>query len=1800
MHNSIPTHQPSHFPDHYSLGAVKQFKHDTLDSAAGKLKDNYRGFHAAKKSTNNTANSHPPLQRPIKPNFKKKSSLLLNKLIHSARKEPLSGTEEPGQGQGQVLGPGLGPGVGLENFVSLPVAWNSHTLPQLLPMMRESSSKKSLGSTLPGPSSAINSSNNSIKDSSPKLSLSHFKSDIHRSGSYGGDQSELPTRGKAFNLELNLDEMQGIVRSKSEAEDETSRPDMFQEPYQLASVKDPVPPLAQKTTPGNATFSSAHSLGSTPLQSRLALALHAMVPGGWRAPDSWDVNEPVVEPEQSVDSRKKCKFDCSTEYTDGQNHDTDSDSDESKDSKPEVGEKVHVFNRTKVNAVRDAELPVLFGVNSRHWRRPEESAPQDNRNAIIRIFQTDGTFTTISCPVETTTLDMLTMVLKKFFFSLPSNYQLVLYMGRSCKVLDANEKPLRIQMDLLLLSGYTEKDDLFAMGREEISFISRFVVELILVRNLSHQEELKFAHNYVDVNLSNHDLKNIPILFHQHTYEIERLNVSDSPAIKLPEDFIQACKNLTRLNSSRNLSSKFPVTILEAPQLTHLNLEINFIHDIPPKISLLRCLTTLKLNSNQLSHLPKSFSKLKTLRSLNLSSNFFKTYPTAVNELTNLVDLDLSYNDLTELPDSLGQLVNLAKLDLCSNILCPSLPLSMKNLKSLRRINICYNELSNVDVLGDLDGLEMVFASKNKISRFSENMLNLRLVQGDKNPITHLELNESLQSLTLLDLSKAKITTIPPEFITKIPAVERLILDKNHLVDLPEEVGSLKKLEVLSLFGNTLQSLPATIGDLCALKTLDLHSNNLRSLPGTIWNLKSLVLLNVSSNILSAFPKPDELKAPKKDSSSSVNTVNAHAHPIDGIWGYTSESKLEAVDPYLALCDSLLILVLSDNRLSVDCFESISMLRSLKSLNLSYNDLLEIPEGSLLGLSRLTQLYLLGNQLTNLPADDLKTLRPLNLLYLNNNKLVSLPIELGELTNLEQLDVGSNQLKYNICNSRYDWNWHSNTNLRYLNFSGNKRFEIKQSHVTNPVTGHDFDSLLVLKNLNVLGLIDVTLTTTSVPDQSADMRIRTAASELSSLGYGVSESTGARNCVSYRDLFIQKFRGNENETLVCSFDGKWGAEKKGHRISALAKLLIVPIFTAELDKIKDESGITEAIRKTFLALNREINGTLAAKKSNSLASAHVIEEVNELDVLEDANAGCCVTMLYLKDEKLYTANIGDIEAILSRSNGDHVLLTTKHDPTLRIEFERIRAAGGYVSGGGALDNELLVSRGVGFFNFLPHTQSGPDIVSMPLTTADDMIVVATKTFWDYISYELTVDIMRQEKDDPMLAAQKLRDYAICYGAADKMAIIVLTLGEVKSRQGKLASNSLYHNLGRETDLYPRRRDRNAVTGDSALGRLEKEIDPPTGVLALIFTDIKNSTLLWDTYPVAMRSAIRIHNSIMRRQLRIVGGYEVKTEGDAFMVSFPSPTSALIWCFNVQHNLLTADWPTEILESHHCCEVTDSQGNVMYRGLSVRMGIHWGSPLCEPDVITGRMDYFGPMVNRASRISAVADGGQISVSSDFLDEITALNTIHAAIKEGKASVSEAYQGNVRAGEIIERELTSLEDIGSCYMPLGERKLKGLETPEPITLVYSTRLKYRFELANAKKPEDRLGKIFDSLTVEAIYNLRSLSLRLENLCAAIGMASHKEMVVEKQIYESTTFAKHMHDQDLAGLLNHLVTRVESCVTVLFLRQQMSVIRGTGGYIQLVNDAPVLVILLELAALVNFVRENSDKRRIELYDP
>lgn len=1784
---------------------------DADDEDARSLKDSYRGLHSSRLQKSIT-----PLTHPKRPRFKKKGGSLLGKLMYSARKDSDGGGGTPGGSKYSTDTESIGSSEANQGSSRKSSIGSGSHLPF-------SSRKNTTSNAHP---SGVKTKNKESSAKDPRLysqpsNLSQSNDESENIADVSKDgEGVLKKTSLTFDFDMNLDEMKGIVKSPNEVEP--------------SDVKGGEHDLVNRSSAGDTRQDDDADVKRTFLFSKN----NHSASGVWKAPDSWEVKPEnpnksrqrgtTLSESDSDEKEQELSFGKPSDTVEShpavqkrENLSKEGDDMQKREVSPE-GERKHSL----AHRVWNNKWPVLYG--SLNATNDYFKYLTKGPNHIIRIFKEDNTFTTILCPLETTTTELLTIVQKKFFLDSLSNYRISVYVGNSVKVLDSLEKPLKIQMGLFLLSGYSTSDNLNIIGREDLSFLCKFVLENIYLRSLTHEEEHILSRDYVDINISGLDLKNIPVIFHKHTYEIERLNVANNPSLYIPLDFVESCINLNTIIFAQNGCSRFPTNFLQSKKLKYLDLQKNYLDELPAKIGTLRNLTVLNLNSNQLSYLPKSLGKLENLETLNLSSNYFVDYPHVINELVNLKYLDLSYNDLMVIPESIGKLLSLIELNFSTNKLDKELPITFKDLVSLQKLDLRYNNLANIDVLGLLPRLQVAYLSKNKFSHFSQGFNSLNIVHLDRNPITNLQAKNSLPNLKILNLNKAKITAISADFITSIPRVEKLILDKNHIVNLPSEIGSLKNLAYLSIYSNNLNALPSNIDELVSLKYLDVHSNNLQTLPEGIWSLGSLSFLNASSNILTSFPKPPRKLSAQvlstmnfgsliSNSSQSIYPRSRHSsendlsddgkkyrdkdqeqHNVNELDDFRNNSGVRS-----SLCSSLISLSLADNRLGDDSFESISLLLELRTLNLSYNDFIEIPEGALRRFGHLSDLYLSGNELSQLPADDLENLKSLTLLFLNNNKFVSLPGEISKLSNLRNLDVGSNQLKYNISNVPYDWNWQSNRNLKYLNFSGNRRFEIKQTFTKNPDTGEDFDSLLVLKNLKVLGLIDVTITSPYVPDHSFELRIRTTASELENVGYGVADSMGMREHVSNRDIFIQKFRGNEDEVLLCAFDGKRGTVDHSHRVSGIAKSLFVPTFTEELNKIRKDEDIRDAIRKTFLAMNKYINGVLASKKKNNNHTPLNLPmaELDDLNLIDDAKAGCTVGIMYMKGKKLYVANTGDLEVLLSRNNGEHVLLSQRHHPTCRDEFERIRAAGGYVTGDGALDGDLTVSRGFGFFNYLPHTHAGPDITEIELTSLDDIIIIGTGVLWEHISYQLASDISRQEKGDPMIAAQKLRDFAISYGTTDKISVSVITLGEGNPNRSKFGSN-LYNNLARESDLLTnkKRRDRAQLsTVDNSIRKLEEEIEPPEGQLALVFTDIKNSTLLWDAYPVAMRSAIKIHNQVMRRQMRIVGGYEVKTEGDAFIVSFPSPTAALIWCFTVQRQLLTQDWPSEILDTPQCCEVKDNKGRLIYRGLSVRMGINWGAPVCELDFVTKRMDYFGPMVNRTARISSVADGGQISVSSDFLAEMKRLYEIHWKVLQDKVSIEEAYFGNVAAGNVIEKEINFLEEEGFSYFELGEMRLKGLETPEVITLVYPKSLEMRFDIfKNSLSPTENMftsTKKIGYLSEGVLNHMRALSLRLERLCntTSSGEFTGEYFARSSMGSGSTKVISALSERDAVNYLEHLVTRVENAVLALYLRQKLKKLSGQDNRIdfyelhslaELLSDIDRLFALYELQKAKN----------------
>ncbi|KAJ9637077.1 hypothetical protein H2204_005001 [Knufia peltigerae] len=230
---------------------------------------------------------------------------------------------------------------------------------------------------------------------------------------------------------------------------------------------------------------------------------------------------------------------------------------------------------------------------------------------------------------------------------------------------------------------------------------------------------------------------------------------------------------------------------------------------------------------------------------------------------------------------------------------------------------------------------------------------------------------------------------------------------------------------------------------------------------------------------------------------------------------------------------------------------------------------------------------------------------------------------------------------------------------------------------------------------------------------------------------------------------------------------------------------------------------------------------------------------------------------------------------------------------------------------------------------------------------------------------------------------------------------------------------------------------------------------PQGNLSIVFTDIVKSTAMWEKNPSAMSRAMSLHDASIRSLIERNRGYEVKQNGDGFMIAFSTAASAVQFCLDVQEDLLAEHWPVGILDLPNGQTTLDDQGHVLFRGLKLRMSAHWGTPVSNWNEIIQRMDYLGPMVNRAARFIEVTEPGQIVVSEDFLlqlqGELTSTK-VDSDSADGRArSLPEKKTTQNRLDLNVLRshnDQDKLTDQSFAIKRLGNHRFKGLDEPQTL--------------------------------------------------------------------------------------------------------------------------------------------------------
>ena len=164
--------------------------------------------------------------------------------------------------------------------------------------------------------------------------------------------------------------------------------------------------------------------------------------------------------------------------------------------------------------------------------------------------------------------------------------------------------------------------------------------------------------------------------------------------------------------------------------------------------------------------------------------------------------------------------------------------------------------------------------------------------------------------------------------------------------------------------------------------------------------------------------------------------------------------------------------------------------------------------------------------------------------------------------------------------------------------------------------------------------------------------------------------------------------------------------------------------------------------------------------------------------------------------------------------------------------------------------------------------------------------------------------------------------------------------------------------------------------------------PPSGPsAAILFTDIKSSTAMWEAAPDAMKKALKTHNNIIRSCVLAFRGYEVKTIGDSFMVAFEALADGCAFAMEVQERLAEATWPSDL-------KLPPSMESQGWKGITIRIGLHYGEVETEVGEVSGRTDYFGRTVNRAARLESVCSPGGVAIDCSLLDQVELSEGWHA--------------------------------------------------------------------------------------------------------------------------------------------------------------------------------------------------------------
>lgn len=349
------------------------------------------------------------------------------------------------------------------------------------------------------------------------------------------------------------------------------------------------------------------------------------------------------------------------------------------------------------------------------------------------------------------------------------------------------------------------------------------------------------------------------------------------------------------------------------------------------------------------------------------------------------------------------------------------------------------------------DDFEQNFSATEYFKRLREIKLKNDSIQLNETLVYFKEIEPTADTLTELTIQSSALSVFP-ESIRNFRKLKSLTLRRCHSVSLEklfEQIKDLPLLEELHIVFSEKAKLPENIGLLTRVKTLNLNGNKLNVLPENMAKMSSLQSINLHNNPYLDFDASVEVLS-KIKSLKSIKASGCKLSTIgDGIGKLT---QIESLDLNLNSIKTLPnaidgmsnlkhINLSKNNQLnSIQLFSSISKLPKLEKIEITDCALKEISPA----IGSLTQIKVLdasNNPLEKIP-NEIGNLTSLEELYLGTHTLTttkiplnSIPTSIGQCTQLKKIDL-------RFCSiAEFPASMSQLTNLQYLDASQNKLTE---------------------------------------------------------------------------------------------------------------------------------------------------------------------------------------------------------------------------------------------------------------------------------------------------------------------------------------------------------------------------------------------------------------------------------------------------------------------------------------------------------------------------------------------------------------------------------------------------------------------------------------------------------------------------------------------------------------------------------------------------------------------------------------